>query len=182
MHVTAFRQPSEEERARDFLWRVHHACPPRGTIGIFNRSHYEDVLVVKVRQLAPAAAIEARYEQINAFEKMLVENGTTILKFKLHISKEEQGERLQARLDDPSKRWKFRPDDLEDRLLWDDFLAAYETVLGRCSTEWAPWYVVPADRKWVRNAAIAAIVRRTLADMAPRYPVPDWDPTQCRIA
>ena len=181
VHVTAFRQPSEEERAHDFLWRVHHACPPRGTIGIFNRSHYEDVLVVKVRQLAPAAVIEARYEQINAFEKMLVENGTTILKFMLHISKEEQRERLQARLDDPSKRWKFRPDDLEDRLHWDEFTAAYETMLGRCSTEWAPWYVVPADRKWVRNAAIAAIVRQTLEAMNPHYPVPDWDPAQYQI-
>ena len=181
MHVRAFRQPSKEERAHDFLWRVHRACPPRGTIGIFNRSHYEDVLVGKVRQLAPAAVIEARYEQINAFEKMLVENGTTILKFMLHISKEEQRARFQARLDDPAKRWKFRPDDLEDRLLWDEFTSAYETMLERCSTEWAPWYVVPADRKWLRNAAIAAIVRQTLEAMAPPYPVPDWDPAQYRI-
>src|SRR5215212_55135 len=155
VHVRAFRQPSEEERAHDFLWRVHHACPPRGTIGIFNRSHYEDVLVVKVRQLASTAVIEARYEQINAFEKMLVENGTTILKFMLHISKEEQAERLQERLDDPKKNWKFSPGDLDDRERWDDFQAAYETMLHRCSTRWAPWHVVPADRKWVRNAVIA---------------------------
>jgi polyphosphate kinase 2 (PPK2 family) len=125
--------------------------------------------------------IEARYEQINAFEKMLSENGTTILKFVLHISKEEQRARLQARLDDPTKRWKFRPDDLDDRLLWDDFMAAYETVLGCCSTEWAPWYVIPADRKWVRNAAIATVVRQTLTGMDPCYPVPAWDPAQYRV-
>ena len=181
VHATAFRAPSEEERAHDFLWRVHQAAPRRGTIGIFNRSHYEEVLVVKVRKLAPAEEIEARYGEINAFEKMLVENGTTVLKFMLHISKDEQRERLQARLDEPDKRWKFNPADLDDRKHWDDFQAAYETMLNRCSTEWAPWHVIPADHKWVRSAAIASIVRKTLEDMNPRYPVPAWDPKQFKV-
>jgi PPK2 family polyphosphate:nucleotide phosphotransferase len=179
--VTSFRQPSAEELAHDYLWRVHHATPRRGTIGIFNRSHYEDVLVVKVRKLAPAADIERRYDEINAFEKHLADNGTRILKFMLHISKEEQRERLQARLDDPAKRWKFNPGDLDDRKLWDQFQTAYETALSRCSTDWAPWHVIPADRKWVRSAAIAEIVRKALAEMNPRYPTPDWDPASFSI-
>ena len=177
VHVTSFKQPSEEERQHDYLWRVHKACPPRGTIGIFNRSHYEDVLVVKVRGFAPADQVEQRYDQINAFEKMLVENGTTILKFMLHISREEQRERLQARLDDPRKNWKFQKSDLDDRLLWDEFQSAYEIALTRCSTDHAPWYVIPSDRKWVRSATIAAIVRQTLADMNPQHPKPEWDPS-----
>jgi PPK2 family polyphosphate:nucleotide phosphotransferase len=179
--VTAFRRPSEEELAHDFLWRVHAAAPRRGTIGIFNRSHYEDVLVGRVRKLAPAKAIEQRYEQINSFEKTLAENGTTILKFMLHISKEEQRERLQARLDEPKSRWKFNPGDLEDRKLWDDYQAAYELMLERCSTGWAPWHVIPSDRKWARNAAIAAIVRETLEAMNPQYPVPAWDPKDFKV-
>jgi len=181
VHVQAFRAPSETERAHDYLWRVHAACPPRGTIGIFNRSHYEEVLVAKVRGFAPAEAIERRYDEINAFEKMLAQNGTRILKFMLHISKEEQRERLQARLDDPKKRWKFRAGDLDDRVHWEDFQAAYETALTRCSTDWAPWHVIPSDRKWVRSAAVAAIVRQTLAKMDPQYPTPDWDPAQYTI-
>jgi PPK2 family polyphosphate:nucleotide phosphotransferase len=181
VHVSSFKQPSEEERQHDYLWRVHKACPPRGTIGIFNRSHYEDVLVVKVRGFAPADAIERRYDQINAFEKMLVENGTTVLKFMLHISKEEQRERLQARLDDPRKNWKFQKSDLDDRLLWDEFQSAYEVALTRCSTDHAPWYVIPSDRKWVRSAAIAEIVRQTLTEMNPQYPTPDWDPAAIRV-
>lgn len=179
--VTSFRRPSEEELAHDFLWRAHLACPRRGFIGIFNRSHYEDVLVGRVRKLAPAGEIEARYDQINAFEKMLAENGTTILKFMLHISRKEQGERLQDRLDQPASRWKFNPGDLEDRKLWDEYQAAYEVMLHKCSTPWAPWYVVPADRKWARNAAIAAIVRQTLEAMNPRYPKPDWDPKDFKV-
>ena len=179
--VTPFGQPSKEELAHDYLWRAHHACPRRGTIGIFNRSHYEDVLIGRVRKLAPAQEIEARYEQINAFEKMLSENGTTILKFMLHISKKEQGERLQDRLDEPKSRWKFNPGDLEDRKLWDAYQAAYEVMLSRCSTAWAPWHVIPADRKWARNAAIAAIVRETLEGMDPQYPKPDWDPKAFKI-
>jgi PPK2 family polyphosphate:nucleotide phosphotransferase len=179
--VTSFRAPSELELAHDFLWRAHLACPRRGCIGIFNRSYYEDVLIGRVRQLAPQKAIEQRYEQINGFEKTLVENGTTILKFMLHISKEEQRERLQDRLDKADSRWKFNPGDLEDRKLWDDYQEAYAVMLEKCSTEWAPWYLIPADRKWARNAAVAAIVRETLEAMAPQYPKPDWNPKDFRI-
>jgi PPK2 family polyphosphate:nucleotide phosphotransferase len=179
--VHAFGRPSEQELAHDYLWRAHLNCPRRGAIGIFNRSHYEDVLVAKVRGLTTADEIERRYDQINAFEQMLVENGTTILKFMLRISKKEQGKRLQERLDDPAKRWKFNPGDLEDRAHWDDYIAAYETMLERCSTPHAPWFVIPADRKWARNAAIAAIVRATLETMDPQYPEPAWDPVDFRV-
>jgi PPK2 family polyphosphate:nucleotide phosphotransferase len=181
VNVTAFGRPSEEELAHDFLWRVHRAAPKKGMIGVFNRSQYEDVLVVKVRGLAPADVVERRYEQINAFEKHLTESGTTILKFMLNISKDEQKERLQARLDDPTKNWKFNASDLDDRKLWDAFQGAYETALDRCSTEHAPWRVVPADSKWQRNAIIAAVVRETLEDMNPRYPKPDWKPSDFKI-
>jgi PPK2 family polyphosphate:nucleotide phosphotransferase len=177
VQVTPFKVPSEEERSHDYLWRVHKACPPRGMIGIFNRSHYEDVLVVKVRKFAPADEIERRYEEINHFEKLLTDNGTRILKFMLHLSKDEQAERLRERVSDPSKQWKFNPGDLDDRKLWDDYMAAYETMVNRCSTAHAPWHVIPADRNWVRNAAIAAIVREALEEMNPQYPGPDgWDP------
>lgn len=179
--VTAFGRPSEEELAHDYLWRIHMAVPKRGVIGVFNRSHYEDVLVGKVRNLAPSEAIEQRYEQINAFEKHLTENGITILKFMLHISKDEQAERLQARLDEPESNWKFNPSDLEDRKLWDEYQDAYEIALTRCSTEHAPWRVVPADKKWRRNAIIAAIVRGTLEEMNPTYPKPDWKPSDFKI-
>jgi PPK2 family polyphosphate:nucleotide phosphotransferase len=179
--VTAFRRPSEEELAHDFLWRAHLACPRRGSIGIFNRSHYEDVLVGRVRKLAPAEEIERRYDQINAFERLLTESGTVILKFMLHIARHEQGKRLQERLDEPDKRWKFDPRDVEDRKLWDEYQAAYEIMLGRCSTAWAPWHVIPADRKWARNAAVAAIVRETLEGMAPQYPTPAWDPRDFKV-
>ncbi len=179
--VHAFGPPSRLELEHDYLWRVHAACPRRGTIGIFNRSQYEDVLIGRVRKLAPEKAIEQRYEQINAFEKLLVETGTTILKFMLHISKDEQKERLQERLDDPAKHWKFNPSDLEDREHWDDYQDAYEIMLHRCSTEWAPWHVIPADRKWVRNAAIATIVKATLEAMDPQYPKVSWKPDDFRI-
>lgn len=181
VQVTPFGRPSEEELAHDFLWRIHMAAPKKGVIGVFNRSQYEDVLVVKVRGLAPADVVERRYEQINAFEKHLAANGTTVLKFMLNISKDEQAERLQARLDDPEKNWKFNPSDLEDRKLWDEYQKAYETVLDRCSTEHAPWRVVPADRKWQRNAIIASVVRKTLEGMAPAYPKPDWKPSDFKI-
>jgi PPK2 family polyphosphate:nucleotide phosphotransferase len=174
--VTAFRKPSEEELAHDYLWRAHLACPRRGFIGIFNRSHYEDVLVAKARKLAPDAVIKARYDEINAFEKILADNGTSILKFMLVISKAEQKQRLQERLDDPKKRWKFQPGDLEDRKLWNEFMSAYEAAASHCSTDWAPWHIIPADRKWARNAAIAAIVRETLTEMEPAYPHVPWDP------
>lgn len=174
VNVTAFGKPSEEELAHDYLWRVHAAAPQKGMIGVFNRSHYEDVLVVKVRSLAPADVVEQRYDQINAFEKHLSDNGVTILKFMLHISKDEQRERLQERLDQPEKNWKFNPGDLEDRKLWNAYQRAYETLLDRCSTPHALWRVIPADKKWRRNAIIGAIVRGTLEEMNPLYPVMDW--------
>ncbi len=180
--VTSFGRPSEEELAHDYLWRVHAAAPKKGMIGVFNRSYYEDVLVVKVRKLAPADVVDRRYEQINAFERHLAENGVVLLKFMLHISKDEQRERLQERLDDPAKHWKFNPSDLEDRALWADYHEAYQTMLERCSTAHAPWRVVPADKKWRRNAIIASVVRRTLEDMAPAYPKPDWKPSDFTIA
>ena len=182
VRVTPFKAPTPPEMAQDYLWRVHAAAPPRGMIGIFNRSHYEDVLVVKVRKYASPEAIERRYEEINAFEKLLAENGTKILKFMLHISKEEQALRLQERIDMPEKRWKFNPADLDDRALWNEYTAAYETAVNRCSTAHAPWYVIPADRNWVRNAAIARIVRETLEEMNPQYPeAKGWDPKTVKI-
>lgn len=181
VRVTAFGRPSEQELAQDFLWRIHRECPARGYIGIFNRSQYEDVLIGRVRKLAPVAEIEARYGQINDFERMLTGNGTTILKFMLHISKEEQAKRLQARLDEPKSRWKFNAGDLEDRKLWNRYRAAYELMLYKCSTAWAPWYVIPADRKWARNAAISDIVRTTLETMNPQYPKPDWKPSDFKV-
>jgi PPK2 family polyphosphate:nucleotide phosphotransferase len=179
--VTAFGEPTKTELAHDFLWRAHVAAPRRGFIGIFNRSHYEDVLVVRVRKLAPAAEIETRYDQINAFEKILSQNGTRILKFMLHISKKEQRERLQERLDKPAHRWKFNAGDLDDRKHWDKFMAAYQLMLDKCSSEWAPWYVIPADHKWARNAAITAIVRQTLEEMNPQYPKPPWNPKDFKV-
>ncbi|MGH6854199.1 MAG: polyphosphate kinase 2 family protein [Aestuariivirga sp.] len=180
--VTSFKVPSAEEMAHDYLWRVHKACPPRGLIGIFNRSHYEDVLVVKVKKFASPEAIERRYDEINQFEKLLSQNGTRILKFMLHISKDEQAERLRERIANPEKRWKFNPGDLADRALWDDYMVAYEIAIARCSTPHAPWHVIPADRNWVRNAAVARIVRETLEEMNPQYPQPkDWDPASIKI-
>jgi PPK2 family polyphosphate:nucleotide phosphotransferase len=180
--VAPFKAPTSDELAQDYLWRVHRVVPPKGYIGIFNRSHYEDVLVVKVRGYASAEAIERRYDEINQFEKMLTHNGVTILKFMLHISKEEQGVRLKERVEAPEKRWKFNPGDLEDRKLWDQFMAAYEIALKRCSTDLAPWHVIPADRKWVRNYVIGKIVREKLEDMKPVYPEPkDWDPKTISI-
>ncbi len=168
--VTSFKKPSAVERAHDYLWRVHKMAPKRGMIGVFNRSHYEDVLVARVLGLAPPERIEERYAQINDFERHLSQNGVAILKFYLHISKEEQRARLQARLDDPAKHWKFNPADLEARRRWDEYIAAGDLALTRCSTEHAPWHVIPADRKWVRNAAIARIVRRTMEALDPQYP------------
>lgn len=181
VQVTPFGKPTEEELAHDYLWRIHLAAPKKGIIGVFNRSHYEDVLVVRVRKLAPAAVIEDRYDQINAFESILTESGVTILKFMLHISEDEQRKRLQERLDEEEKHWKFNPDDLADRALWDDYQDAYETMLNRCSTEHAPWRVIPADKKWRRNAIIASVVRATLEEMDPRYPMPNWKASDFQI-
>ena len=179
--VTSFRRPSAVELAHDYLWRAHISCPRRGYIGIFNRSHYESVLIERVKKLVPAEMIEQRYDQINEFEKTLSENGTTILKFMLHVSKKEQRERLQARLDERRHRWKFNPEDLDDRKLWEQYETAYEVMVTRCSTAWAPWYVIPSDHKWARNAAIAAIVRAKLKAMNPKYPKSDWDPKDFKI-
>ncbi len=182
VRATSFKAPSSLELSHDYLWRVHQAVPPKGMIGIFNRSHYEDVLIVRVHGLAPKEAIERRYDQINAFERHLVENDVTVLKFYLHISKKEQRERLQARLDDPTKHWKFNPGDLKERERWDDYREAYEIALSRCSKPKAPWFVIPADRKWYRNAVIARIVRRTLEDLDPCYPPPPPGLDQITIA
>jgi PPK2 family polyphosphate:nucleotide phosphotransferase len=179
--VTSFGRPTEAELAHDFLWRIHAATPHKGMIGVFNRSHYEDVLVGKVRKLAPAKAIEKRYDQINAFEQHLTENGVVILKFMLHISKDEQRERLQARVDEPASNWKFNAGDLEDRKLWGAFEDAYEIALTRCSTAHAPWRVIPADKKWRRNAIISSIVRGTLEEMNPKYPKVDWKASDFKI-
>ena len=170
--TTSFKAPTELELRHDYLWRVHQAVPPRGGIGIFNRSHYEDVLVVRVRRLAPEAVWRPRYEQINLFERILTENGTVILKFMLHISREEQRERLLERLEDPEKYWKFNAGDLKERDLWDDYTEAYREMLQRTSTDAAPWYLVPADEKRVRDVLVASIVTGTLERMNPRYPGP----------
>lgn len=179
--VTSFKAPTPEDLAHDFLWRVHTAAPRRGEIMIFNRSHYEDVLIVRVRGLVPKAVWSARYAQINAFEELLASQGVRILKFFLHIGRAEQKRRLQERLDDPSKHWKVNPADVEERRRWDDYQDAYEEAIRRCSTPVAPWYVVPADHKWVRNAVIARVVRETLEDMNPRYPEPACDVGKIRI-
>ncbi|MBI2825135.1 MAG: polyphosphate kinase 2 family protein [Planctomycetia bacterium] len=168
--VTSFKQPSVEELDHDFLWRVHRAVPARGDVGIFNRSHYEDVLVVRVHKLVREGEWKSRYERINEFEKILTEGGTTIVKCYLHIGKEEQRRRLQARLDDRKKRWKFSKNDLAERKLWDKYREAYDDALTKCNTEHAPWYVVPADHKWHRDLIISRILRETLEQMDPRYP------------
>jgi PPK2 family polyphosphate:nucleotide phosphotransferase len=170
--VTGFKVPTPLELAHDFLWRIHQATPPAGTIGIFNRSQYEDVLVVRVHQLVPESVWRPRYEQINQFERMLTENGVTILKFYLHISREEQRERLAARLEDPSKYWKFSAGDLDERKRWDGYTAAYQEMLARTNTSWAPWYLVPADKKYYRDLVVAQVVTDTLSAMAPKYPGP----------
>jgi PPK2 family polyphosphate:nucleotide phosphotransferase len=168
--VTSFKVPSDVERAHDYLWRVHQRTPAHGEIAIFNRSHYEDVLVVRVHDLVPKDVWSKRYDQINAFEELLTSAGTTILKFFLWIDRDEQLARFQQRLDDPEKRWKFRLADLDERKRWDDYVAAFEEALGRCSTEAAPWYVIPANKKWFRNLAIADILADTLEELDPQYP------------
>ncbi len=174
--VANFKAPSATELAHDYLWRVHQQMPGRGEIVIFNRSHYEDVLVVRVHELVSKAVWRRRYDQINAFEQMLAEEGTTIVKFFLHISRAEQKERLEARVAEPDKRWKFNPGDLDERARWEDYMAAYEDVLNKTSRPWAPWYVVPADRKWYRNLVVADTLVSTLKGLDMAYPKPAWDP------
>ncbi len=176
MEVKAFKAPSSEELARDYLWRVHNAVPRRGNVGIFDRSHYEDVLVVRVRGFAPIEEVEKRYDQINAFEKHLSENGTTVLKFMLNVGYEEQGIRLKERLEEVHKLWKFNPVDLEDRSRWSEFMQAYELAIRRCSTRHAPWYVIPSDSRTRRSALIARIVRGALEDMDLKWKDPGFTP------
>lgn len=168
--VEAFKAPTSNELAHDYLWRVHQATPRRGMIGVFNRSHYEDVLVVRVHNLTPKEVWSKRYDQINAFERMLTEEGTTIVKFYLHISKEEQKKRLEERIEDPTKRWKFNPKDLDERKLWGEYQDAFKDVLSKTSTAYAPWYVIPANRNWYRNIVVARIVQDTLRDLNPQFP------------
>jgi PPK2 family polyphosphate:nucleotide phosphotransferase len=168
--VTSFKAPCPHDLAHDFLWRIHRETPARGVIGVFNRSHYEDVLVVRVRELVPSAVWKERYQQINEFERMLTENGTRIVKFYLHISKGEQKRRLRERLSDPQKNWKFSEGDLAERKLWPRYAEAYEDAINRCSTEWAPWYVVPANVKWARDAMIARVLLETMDSMRLRWP------------
>jgi PPK2 family polyphosphate:nucleotide phosphotransferase len=175
--VTSFKVPSQLELDHDYLWRVHARTPAKGEIAVFDRSHYEDVLIVRVHDLVPEAVWSRRYAQINDFERLLAEEGTTIVKFFLYIDREAQRERFQARLDEPDKRWKFRLGDLEERKRWDDYIEAFEEALSRCSTEHAPWYVIPANRKWFRNLAVADILADTLDDLEPRYPEPTEDLT-----
>jgi len=170
VEVTGFKKPTPEELAHDYLWRIHRAAPRKGMIGVFNRSHYEDVLVVRVHGWAPGKVIERRYDEINRFEKHLADNGTGIVKICLNITRDEQKERLQARLDEPDKNWKFDVGDLAERKLWPKYMKAYDTALRRCSTPWAPWYLVPANRKWVRNLVVARIVRHALEGMKLKYP------------
>lgn len=176
MEVKAFKAPSSEELARDYLWRVHNSVPRRGNVGIFDRSHYEDVLVVRVRAYAPPGDVEKRYEQINAFEKHLSENGTTILKFMLNVGYEEQGIRLKERLQETHKLWKFNPVDLDDRSRWSEFMAAYQLAVQRCSTRHAPWYIIPSDSRTRRNAVIARIVRGALEGMDLKWKDPGLKP------
>lgn len=168
--VSAFKVPTPEELAHDFLWRVHRRVPRKGEIGIFNRSHYEDVLVVRVHELVPEKVWRKRYDQIVEFEQLLTQTGTTIVKLFLYISRDEQRERFQERYDDPKKRWKFSLGDLEERKRWDDYIAAYEEALSRTSTASAPWYVIPSDRNWFRNLCVASILAGTLDDLKPAYP------------
>ena len=168
--VTNFKVPSKEELAHDYLWRVHQHTPATGEIAIFNRSHYEDVLVVRVHDLVPKSVWKRRYEHINEFEQLLAEEGTTILKFYLHISKNEQAERFLARLDRPHKRWKFNPDDLKERNHWEEYKKAFEDMLTLTSTSYAPWYVIPSDRKWYRNLAVATIIVEKLKGLGMQFP------------
>lgn len=175
LRLKSFKKPTAEELAHDFLWRVEHELPGPGEIAIFDRSHYEDVLVGKVRQLAEPAEIERRYDAINAFEKRMADRGAVIIKCMLHLSRDEQRERLLARLDERSKQWKFLPEDIDERQLWGDYQAAYETVLERCNTEAAPWYVIPSDRKWYRNWAIGELLREALNAMDLDWPKPSYD-------
>ncbi|ODU01862.1 MAG: phosphate--nucleotide phosphotransferase [Pseudonocardia sp. SCN 72-86] len=175
LHIASFKRPTPEELAHDFLWRIRKQVPGAGMIGVFDRSHYEDVLVVRVDGLVPESEWRSRYERINAFEAELDEQGVVIVKCMLHISPETQAERLAARLDDPQKYWKYNPGDLDARAKWTDYQAAYADALANCDTDAAPWYVVPSDRKWYRNWAVAALLAETLDAVDPQYPPTEFD-------
>jgi PPK2 family polyphosphate:nucleotide phosphotransferase len=175
VRVVSFKAPTEEELSHDFLWRIHPHAPRTGEIRVFNRSHYEDVLIVRVRNLAPKSTWSKRYKHINYFEKLLADSGVTILKFFLHVSKKEQLERLKARLDDPGKHWKANPKDFDERRFWDDYMDAYEVALRRCSTTYAPWFVIPADKKWFRNLAISKILLDELESLNMKFPESSCD-------
>ena len=179
--VTAFKVPDGAERRHDYLWRVHKALPEHGQIGIFNRSHYEDVLVVRVHDLVPKETWKKRYRHINEFERMLTDSGTVILKFFLYISKDEQKKRFEERLADPTKNWKFSMGDLKERQQWDTYMEAFEAALTECSTPWAPWYLIPANKKWYRNLAISEIITETLDGMNLHFPNVEIDPAAVRI-
>ncbi len=179
--VTSFKVPSPEEAAHDFLWRVHKAVPGFGDIGIFNRSHYEDVLIVRVHNLVPKEVWSRRYDEINRFEEILHENNVKILKFYLHISKDEQKKRLLERLDDPNKRWKISQADFNERLFWDAYQKAYEDVLTKCTTQEAPWYIIPADKKWFRNLAISYVIAETMERMHLKFPEPSMNLKKLKV-
>lgn len=179
--VHAFKQPSAHELDHDYLWRVHEHCPGRGEMAVFNRSHYEDVIVVPVHGLIDAATTKVRYRQINDFERHLAENGTMILKFFLHISKDEQLERLRERLEDPAKNWKFAASDVTERRRWPKYQRAYEAAISATSTAWAPWFVIPANRKWFRNLAVSQVIVETLAAVKMAYPKPTEDLSRIRL-
>jgi PPK2 family polyphosphate:nucleotide phosphotransferase len=181
IRVASFKRPSSLELAHDYLWRIHPHVPGNGQVTIFNRSHYEDILAVRVREIFPESRWSKRYDHIVNFEQMLADEGTTIIKIFLHISREEQKERLQSRLDEPEKNWKFNPGDLDDRALWDKFMEAYSDVLSRTSTEDSPWYIIPADRKWYRNLLVADILIKTLKGLNMEYPGIDYDPKSVTI-
>jgi PPK2 family polyphosphate:nucleotide phosphotransferase len=178
--VVGFKQPSQEERAHDFLWRIHARAPALGQVAVFNRSHYEDVLVVRVHDLVPKTVWSKRYALINDFEKLLVEHDTAIVKFFLYISKEEQLERFKQRLDDPARQWKISDADYKERLSWDDYISAYEDMLAECSTRHAPWYVIPSNHKWFRNLAVSQIICATMEDLGMKMPAPTVDIEQIR--
>lgn len=181
VRVASFKVPTQEELDHDYLWRIHKQTPRRGEIGIFNRSHYEDVLVVRIHNLAPEDVWKKRFDHINAFESILADEGVTILKFFLYINKDEQKERFQARLDDPTKHWKFNPGDLKERERWPEYIQAYEDVLSKTSTKCAPWYVIPSNRKWYRNLVVAETIIKTLEGFDMKYPEADWKPEEIVI-
>ena len=179
--VTSFKEPTSEELKHDYLWRVHQRVPSRGIVGVFNRSHYEDVLIVRVEKLVPEEVWRARYEQINEFELMLTSNSVRVIKVFLQISADEQKKRLEDRLKDPNRQWKFSPEDLVKRRQWPQYQKAFEAMLTRCSTKHAPWYVIPADRKWFRNLAVSQIVATEMGRMPLRFPEPAYDPAKIHV-